>query len=132
MFSNFKFHNKTVVMMMHLCVLSMLVCLTGVLFMVFSPKKIGFSSSDSYPLFIKNRSWKEIGNETLIYPPLWVKNRNKVCTLSHQHKSLLCMLLLLCGDIGSLPGPIRHNKTIFFILSLKLFHQNVRGTENLI
>ena len=108
----------------------MLVCLTGVLCMVFLPKKIGFSSSDSYPLFIKNRSWKEIGNETFIYSPLWVNNQNKVCTSSHQHKSLLCMLLHLCGDIGSLPGPIGHNTRQYSLLtcrSLKLFHQNVRG-----
>ena len=84
---------------MSLSVLSMLVYLTGVSFMVFSPKKICFSSSDSQPLFINNRLWKEIGNETFIHPSLWVYSRNKVCTSSYtRHKSLLCVLLLLCGE----------------------------------
>ena len=117
--------------MKHLRVLSLLVCLAGVLLMLFSPKKICFSSSDSYLLFINNRSWNEIGNETFIYPSLWVNSRNKVCTPSYRHKNLLCMLLLLCGDIESLPGPIRHNSrrdsSLLTCRGLKLFHQNVRG-----
>ena len=117
--------------MMHLRALSLLVCLTGVLLMLFAPNKICFSSSDSYPLFINNRSWNEISNETLIYPSLWVSSRNKVCTPSYRHKSLLCMLLLLCGDIESLPGLIRHNtrrdSSLLTCRGLKLFHQNVRG-----
>ena len=85
--------------MMHLRVLSLLVCLTGVLFMVFSPKKICFSSSDSYPLIINSRSRKKIGNETFLYPSLWVTTQNKIYASSYHHKSILCMLLLLHGDI---------------------------------
>ena len=116
---------------MHLRVLSLLVCLTGVLLILFAPKKICFSSSDSYPLFINNRSWKEIGNETFIYSSLWVNSRNKVCTPSYRHKSLLCVLLILCGDTESLPGPIRLNlrrdSSLLTCRVLKLFHQNGRG-----
>ena len=40
------------------------------------------------------------------------------------------MLLLLCADIESLPGPIRRNTRRDSLLTcggLKLFHQNVRG-----
>ena len=81
-------------------------------------------------MFINNRSWKEIGNEMFIYPSLWVNSRNKICTPSYHHKSLLCMLLPLCEDIESLPGPIRHNTPRDSLLTcrgLKLFHQNLRG-----
>ena len=117
--------------MMYLRVLLLLVCLTGVLLMLFAPKKICFSSSDSYQLFINNKSWNEIGNETFIYPSLWVNSRNKVCTPSYRHKSLLCMMWLLCGDIESLPGPVRHNSrrdsSLLTCRGLKLFHQNERG-----
>ena len=41
------------------------------------------------------------------------------------------MLLLLCGDIESLPGSVRHNSrrdsSLLTCRGLKLFHQNVRG-----
>ena len=60
-----------------------------------------------------------------IYPSLWINSQSKICTLSYQHK-----LLLFCGDIKSLPGPIRLNTqrdSLLICRGFKLFHQNVRG-----
>ena len=41
------------------------------------------------------------------------------------------MLLLLCGDTKSLPGPISHNpsqdSSLLTCKGLKFFHQNIRG-----
>ena len=118
-------------MMMHLRVLSMLICLTGVLLMVSSQKKTCLSSSDSYPLFINSRSWKEIGNETFINPSLWVNSGIKFAhRLIDTRVYYVYMLLLLCGDIESLPGAVRYNTRRDSLLTsrgLKLFHQNVSG-----
>ena len=89
----------------------MLLCWTRVLFMVFSPKKICLA--------------QVIVNGMFIYSSLWVNSQNKVCTSSYRHKSLLCMMLLLCGDIKSLPGPIRHDiqqDSLLTCRGLKLFN----------
>ena len=112
--------------MMYLRVLSLLVCLTGVLLMLFAPKKICFSSSYSYPLFINNRSWSKIGNETFIYPSLWVNSRNKVCTLSYQHKSCCCFYLET-SNLYQVQSDITHDEILLTCRGLKLFHQNLRG-----
>ena len=95
--------------MKHLRVLSLLVCMTGVLLILFSPGKICFSSRDSYPVFINNRSWSEIGNETSIYLSLWVNSPKKVCAASYRHRvCYVCCCFyvqtsnLYQGDIESL------------------------------
>ena len=103
--------------MMHLLVLSLLVCLTGVLLMLFAPKKICFSSNDSYSLFINNRSWNEIGKEMFIYPSLWVNSRNKVCAPSYRHKSyyVCCCFYVETSNLYQVQLGITHDEILLYL-----------------
>ena len=94
----------------------------------FSPKKIYFSSSDSYPLFINNRSWKRLVMRCLFIHLCGSTAEKKVV-----HRLIdirVCYIWCCGGDIDSLPGPIRQNTRRDSSLTcrgVKLFHQNARG-----
>lgn len=99
-------------------------------------KKIAFVCSDTIGLSIEGKELIDT-QETYIISSLWQSRSGKfiVYHRSARH-NVICMLLLLCGDIERCPGPICPNdkiRNITKMISLlgkrgiKIFHQNVRG-----
>lgn len=70
----------------------------------------------------------EITNETHIYTSLFVNKRNMF--VRYKSKTLLCLLILMCGDIESCPGPTYNMPQLESLVKnrgMNLFHLNVQG-----
>ena len=93
-------------------------------------KRKAFVSSDIYKLTFNLRD-AVVEPESHLFSSLWMNStRNRSICRKTSSMSYLCVLILLGGDIETLPGPERQNKEINSLLrkrGLKLFHQNVRG-----
>ena len=99
-------------------------------------KKPAFVTSDSVGLAIEGREISR-GNESYISSSLWQLKTSKLSVhLRNARRSYIVLLILLCGDVESCPGPIsasidseRINDELTLLLrvkGLKILHQNVR------
>ena len=71
-------------------------------------------------------------SETFALSSLWNSRRgNKAFVHRHSQRSMYTILLLLCGDIESCPGPMQDAFGSFMnTRGMKIVHQNVRGLFN--
>ena len=109
-------------------------CTLLLVFINLQVKKIAFVGSDSIGLSIDG---KEIvsSKETFIVSSLLQAKSAKRNILGQSAKqSFTCLLILMCGDIESFPGPCSGNsrdipglKQLLKQRGLAIFHQNVRG-----
>lgn len=69
-------------------------------------KKSAFVTSDSVGLAIEGKEISR-GNESYISSSLWQLKRSKLSVhLRNARRSYIALLILLCGDVESCPGPI--------------------------
>ena len=69
--------------------------------------------------------------ETFIYSSLWILDK-KLLFKNRRRKSLLCILILMCVDIESLPGPNHTFAEIQYLSKQRgfsMYHQNIRGLD---
>ena len=103
-----------------LCLLILILC-------SFCVTKVFYSESDGISISITGATNK-LENISLL-PILSASSRNGL-KVNFRRKSLFCLLLLLCGDIESCPGPETSYTNISNFLTRKGFtalHQNIRG-----
>ena len=96
----------------------------------FQVKKSAFVCSDSIGLSIEG-SEINVGEETFTMSSL-CNLRKGISTFPVRcsKQSFTVLLLLLCGDVESFPGPDRYIPEMASLMSkkgIKIFHQNVRG-----
>lgn len=98
---------------------------------VLMPRKWSFCSTDSFPRWLNIGSYKEGSNETYTYSSLHVYRQQRGIAMKCQQRSLLTVLLLICGDIESCPGPSSLTREQFgsFLSNkgMKFVHQNIRS-----
>ena len=72
--------------------------------------------------------------ENFIYSSLFTYKTLKCFDLKCRRKSMLLLLILLCGDIETQPGPESLSRAQFQTFlsrkGLKIIHQNIRGLES--
>ena len=71
-----------------------------------------------------------VKGETFTFSAMWLQKYNKYCgyRFSGSRKNIFILMLLMCGDIESCPGPQQDCLGEFLnSRGLKMFHQNVRG-----
>ena len=98
-----------------------LVLIFSFIYMSFMTKKPCFITSNG----IENGENKALLNgESFISTSLWCCSKHGfILSRANRKIVVLCVLLLVCGDIESCPGP-----NIFDQKGLKITHQNIRGT----
>ena len=94
-------------------------------FKVFRPQ---FIKPDGISITLHRKDIFETSKESFIFSSLFVYRVRKPF-LRYRRKSLLLVMLLICGDIESCPGPTNiadfcHSK------GLNVVHQNIRGLLN--
>ena len=97
-------------------------CVALLIYCSFCVKKMLYSEVDGISITITG-SYNELNDISLL--PLTFASKKKGFVVSFRRKSLLCLILLLCEDIESCPGP-----DIASFLNTKgfsVFHQNIRG-----
>ena len=80
-------------------------CISLLVIINFQVKKSAFVDSDSIGLSIAG---KELDNskETFILSSLWqIRRRKRDIHVRSSRQSFVCLLILMCGDIESCPGP---------------------------
>ena len=102
-----------------LCFLLLMLC-------SFCVTKVFYSETDGISISITGATNK-LENISLL-PILSASSRNGL-KVNFRRKSLLCLLLLLCGDIESCPGPeTSYTKSNFLTRKgFTVLHQNIRG-----
>ena len=102
-----------------LCLLILILC-------SFCVTKVFYSESDGISISITGATNK-LENISLL-PILSASSRNGL-KVNFRRKSLLCLLLLLCGDIESCPGPETSYTNSNFLTrkGFTVLHQNIRG-----
>ena len=104
-----------------------MLCLLILILYSFCVTKVFYSESDGISISITGATNK-LENISLL-PILSASSRNGL-KVNFRRKSLFCLLLLLCGDIESCPGPETSYTNISNFLTRKGFtvlHQNIRG-----
>ena len=97
-------------------------CIALLIYCSFCIKKVLYSDFDGISITITD-SCNKLNDISLL--PLTFASKKKGFVASFRRKSLLCLILLLYGDIESCPGP-----DIASFLNTKgfcIFHQNIRG-----
>ena len=105
--------------------LALLVLLSA---MIFQVRRKSFVGSDCIGLSIEGKEIIET-NETYINSSLWQVRDGKF-RIRYTNRDIINILLLLCGDIETCPGPDRFIPELNALLKkrgIKIFHQNVRG-----
>ena len=96
--------------------------------MILQVRRKSFVGSDCIGLSIEGEEIIE-RNETYINSSLWQVRGGKF-RIRHTNRGIINILLLLCGDIETCPGPDRCIPELNALLKkrgIKIFHQNVRG-----
>ena len=104
------------------------------IFVNFQVKKCAFLGPDIVGLTITGNE-VFLNNETYILSSLWQGNGgNRVLYVRTLRRNLINLLILLCGDIESCPGPqtdevrdVPRRNTLLNQSGMNIFHQNVRG-----
>ena len=97
-------------------------CFSLLIYCSFCIRKVLYSEVDEISITATG-SYNELNDISLL--PLAFALKKKGFVVSFRRKSLLCLILLLCGDIESCLGP-----DIASFLNTKgfsVFHQNIRG-----
>ena len=96
---------------------------------IYNVKRCAFIGSDVVGLTVEGSAI--IDPEKFIFSYLWqVRGRKFGFYIRSTPSSYITILLLLCGDIETCPGPERYIPELNDVLKgkgIKLFHQNVRG-----
>ena len=72
---------------------------------VFQIKKFAFCSSDSFNLYINHAETNLVIKESFTYSSLWIYSQEASFQLRPSRSSIMQLILLLCGDIETCPGP---------------------------
>ena len=110
-----------------------LACILLLVIINFQVKKTAFVGSDSIGLSVAG---KEIANskETFTLSSLWqARSAKQDIHVRSVRQSFMCLLIMMCGDTESCPGPCSENngqipglRQLLRQRGLKVFHQNVR------
>ena len=123
-------HNMAVTLKFALMLLVILTCI--------QVKKSAFVTSDTVGLSIEGKEISS-GNESFISSSLWqLKRGGRSMQLRNSTRSYITLLILLCGDVESCPGPtsaqigggeriIDELMSLLKVKGLKILHQNTRG-----
>ena len=99
-----------------------------IIYLVFYVKKPSFVVPDGVSITIGKEDLYNV--ESFICPSLWVTKRER--NYKYSNKSVIYLLLLLCGDIETCPGPTQTYTGLQDFLTTKGFsvlHQNIKGME---
>ena len=99
-----------------------------IIYLVFYVKKPSFVVPDGVSITVGQEDIYNV--ESFICSSLWVTKRER--TYKYPNKSIIYLLLLLCGDIETGPGPTQTYTGLQDFLTTKGFsvlHQNIRGME---
>ena len=97
-------------------------------YLVFYMKKPSFVVPDGVSITVGKEDLNNV--ESFICSSLWVTKRER--NYKYSNKSVIYLLLLLCGDIETCPGPTQTYTGLQDFLTTKGFsvlHQNTRGME---
>ena len=99
-----------------------------IIYLVFYVKKPSFVVPDGVRITVGKEDLYNV--ESFICSSLWVTKRER--NYKYSNKSVIYLLLLLCGDIETYPGPTQTYTGLQDLLTTKGFsvlHQSVRGME---
>ena len=99
-----------------------------IIYLVFYVKKPSFVVPDGVSITVGKEDLYNV--ESFICSSLWVTKRER--NYKYSNKSVIYLLLLLCGDIETCPGPTQTYTGLQDFLTTKGFsvlHQNIRGME---
>ena len=100
--------------------------------LIFFAKKYQFVSSDGISITLKGLDFYDENQETFTHQSLWHQSR-KSCFHRASSKNLFHLLLLVCGDIETCPGPgyvINGLRDLCREKGLGFVHQNIRGLKS--
>ena len=97
-------------------------CVVFLIYCSFCTKKVLYSEVDGISITITG-SYNDLDDISLL--PFAYVSKKKGFVVSFRRKSLFCLILLLCGDIESCPGPDMAN--FLNTKGFSMFHQNIRG-----
>ena len=93
---------------------------------LFQVNKKSFCTNDGVSITLHAKDLFE--TETFAFSSLFVQKKNYS---KFQPKSLLCLLIIICGDVETCPGPDGScDETMVYLTGKKgvhIFHQNIRG-----
>ena len=99
-----------------------------IIYLVFYVKKPSFVVPDEVSITVGKEDLYNV--ESFICSSLYVTKRER--NYKYSNKSVIYLLLLLCGDIGTCPAPTQTYTGLQDFLTTKgfsVFHQNIRGME---
>ena len=96
--------------------------------LIFYVKKQYFVSPDGISITFGEIDIYDSGMESYLYSSLWV-SKKKIHLVQRSTKCYLQLLILMCGDIETCPGPIQYRDMDSFlkVKGFSLLHQNIRG-----
>ena len=99
-----------------------------IIYLVFYVKKPSFDFSNGVIITVGKKDLYNV--ESFICSRLWVTKRER--NYKYSNKSIIYLLLLLCGDIGTCSGPTQTSTGLQDFLTAKGFsvlHQSIREME---
>ena len=99
-----------------------------IIYLVFYVTKPSFVVLDGVSITVGKEDLYNV--EPFICSSLWVTKRERI--YKYSNKSVIYLLLLLCGDIETCPGPTQTYTGLQVFLTTKglsVLHQNIRGME---
>ena len=99
-----------------------------IIYLVFYVKKPSFVVSDGVSITVGKKDLYNV--ESFICSHLWVTKRER--NYKYSNKSIIYLLLLLCGNIETCSGPTQTYTALQDFLTTKGFsvlHRNIRGME---
>ena len=99
-----------------------------IIYLVFYVKKSSFDFPNGVIVTVGKKDLYNV--ESFICSRLWVTKRER--NYKYSNKSIIYLLLLLCGDIGTCSGPTQTSTGLQDFLTAKGFsvlHQNIREME---
>ena len=85
-------------------------------------KKKSFCTNDGISITLNAEDLFEY--ETYAFSSVFVQR--KKCS-TYRPKSLLCLLLIICGDVETCPGPVNTTSFLSNLKGMHIYHQNIRG-----